>query len=282
MAARIYTPELLAEAVAASDSIMDVIRWFGKKQTGSLHNHLSRLIKVQELDTSHFTYRKNNDNRSYSKRKTADDILVLIADPLAPRVPNKYLTRALLERGVPYECDECGTSEWRGKPIILDVDHIDGNPLDCRLENVHFLCPNCHRQTPTYGSKKASPVSPEQKICECGRKKQAKSKICSVCYAERKAQQGVKAQCQQCPATTSSTNGKLCADCYHKSTKRILRPDRERIVWPSMEELLELVQSSNYVQAGKTLGVTDSAVRKRLKAHGYDTKTFVKLQLKEI
>jgi 5-methylcytosine-specific restriction endonuclease McrA len=52
---------------------------------------------------------------------------------------------------LPYECQECGnTGEHLGKPLSLHLDHINGKNKDHRLENLRFLCPNCHSQTDTY------------------------------------------------------------------------------------------------------------------------------------
>ena len=60
--------------------------------------------------------------------------------------------------GVPYLCEACGLGKvWQGLELVLEVDHVDGNPLDCRLENIRFLCPNCHQQTPTYGRRQRAP-----------------------------------------------------------------------------------------------------------------------------
>jgi len=49
-----------------------------------------------------------------------------------------------------YCCSKCGIDSWQGETIILDLDHINGNNRDNRLENLRYLCPNCHSQTDTY------------------------------------------------------------------------------------------------------------------------------------
>lgn len=67
-------------------------------------------------------------------------------------VPNLRLRGYLLQT-VGYKCKCCGISEWQGKPITLEVEHIDGNSENCAVANICFLCPNCHSQTPTYRAK---------------------------------------------------------------------------------------------------------------------------------
>lgn len=53
------------------------------------------------------------------------------------------------------ECAECELTDWLGKPIILDLDHIDGNPTNNMPDNLRLLCPNCHRQTKTWGNQQS-------------------------------------------------------------------------------------------------------------------------------
>ena len=38
----------------------------------------------------------------------------------------------------------------------MQIDHIDGNNKNDKLENYRYLCPNCHTQTETWGVKNAS------------------------------------------------------------------------------------------------------------------------------
>jgi 5-methylcytosine-specific restriction endonuclease McrA len=55
------------------------------------------------------------------------------------------------ENLLPYSCVKCGNSgTWFGEPIVLELDHVNGKNRDHRLENLRFVCPNCHTQTPTF------------------------------------------------------------------------------------------------------------------------------------
>ena len=61
--------------------------------------------------------------------------------------------RLIRDNLIPYECAKCGIDSWRGMPLALDVDHIDGDKENNHLDNLRFLCPNCHSQTETYCGK---------------------------------------------------------------------------------------------------------------------------------
>ena len=50
-------------------------------------------------------------------------------------------------------CSMCGIKEWNGTKLNMELDHIDGNRTNHRIENLRMLCPNCHAQTETYRSK---------------------------------------------------------------------------------------------------------------------------------
>ena len=65
----------------------------------------------------------------------------------------KYLRRAILEAKQNSMCLICGISDWMGKPIVLHLDHVNGDNSDNREENNRLICPNCHSQTETYAGK---------------------------------------------------------------------------------------------------------------------------------
>ena len=65
-----------------------------------------------------------------------------------------HLKRRLLRAGVLANyCEGCGITDWRGRPIAIQIDHVNGEARDNRLENLRMLCPNCHSQTETWGAR---------------------------------------------------------------------------------------------------------------------------------
>ena len=89
------------------------------------------------------------------RRLGAAEVLV-VKPPGSRRIQPYLLRRALVEVGVPYQCAECGVGGmWQGKSLILHVDHVNGDCLDSRVENLRFLCPNCHTQTATWAGRNA-------------------------------------------------------------------------------------------------------------------------------
>ncbi len=54
-----------------------------------------------------------------------------------------------------YKCEICTNTEWRGEPIPLILDHINGNPEDHIVINLRLVCGNCDMQLPTYKGRNA-------------------------------------------------------------------------------------------------------------------------------
>lgn len=65
-----------------------------------------------------------------------------------------HLKQRLLKEGLKENrCERCGIAQWRGKRLSMQLHHVNGDGMDNRLENIEFLCANCHSLTDTYGGR---------------------------------------------------------------------------------------------------------------------------------
>lgn len=142
----------LARAVAESYSLAGVLRALGCPSGGAGRARVQRSIAVHGISTAHFVGQGHRRGQPSPTRKTAAEILRRL-EPGSPRTKTAMLRRALDESGVRQACGECGTGNtWQGKLLVLEIDHINGDRLDNRLENLRFLCPSCHSQTRSFSN----------------------------------------------------------------------------------------------------------------------------------
>ena len=207
----------LRNLVESHTSYTGIMKTLGLATSGDSLKVLKNRIIRENIDTSHFFINKG--------RKEEIPLLDLLVN--GRDTSSKDLKKKLIKGGYLKEiCSECGIGNiWNNKPITLHLDHINGDHSDNRLENLRIICPNCHSQTKTFGTRRLKKDS----SCKfCGRKIDKKSIRCRSCAA--------------------------------KQTQKRKVENR-----PSKEELKKLLITHSYVGIGKLYGVSDNTIRKWMK-----------------
>lgn len=139
------------EIVKSSKSYSEILVRCGLPSRGANRKTIIRRIKTLSIDCGHLKSNlgKTFIHRRWSLEEANREVFVNGSNTKPTTIKTIILRFGLLD----YKC-ECGICDnWREKPISLQLEHKNGNHSDNRIENLTFLCPNCHSQTETYAGK---------------------------------------------------------------------------------------------------------------------------------
>lgn len=226
-----YTNEEFINAVKHSYSISQVLKKLNLSPTGSNYKGFKLRAKKLNVDISHFTGQSHlkGKRHNWAKKIPLEEILVKNSSYQSREcLKNRLIKEGMLE----YKCYECGLTNWRNKPISLQLEHKNGNNTDNRRENLTLLCPNCHSQTITFAGK--------------NNKREKNKYHCNKCNKE---------------ISQGSKSG-LCVKCVKATIENKLRKVKNR---PDKDSLVKEIKETSYAAVGRKYGVSDNAVRKWLK-----------------
>lgn len=149
-----YTREEFTRAWLTSKTIGEVARKLGRNNSGGGYVVLKTAAQELNLTADHMIEYGLITGPGYNRYRCIPLSEILVEN-------SSYTNIARLKIRLPREgfleakCYEegCGLTEWKGKPISLQLDHINGDKFDHRIENLRLPCPNCHSQTDTFAGR---------------------------------------------------------------------------------------------------------------------------------
>ena len=138
--------------VQSASSRTQLLRDFGLCTHGGNTKTLQTRIEELGCPTSHFVFKRAGSQVILTLEQVFCENSKCEQQNLKRRIINNHL--------IPYQC-RCGNNGvWEGVKLVLQLEHINGVRNDNRIENLEFLCPNCHSQTPTFAGRRHKKIRP--------------------------------------------------------------------------------------------------------------------------
>jgi len=228
-----YTERQARKAVAESFTYTQVLRRLGLCPAGGNAALLKKWLARWDISTEHFDPR--HDRRSGARAPKALSEILVEGSTYARSNLKARLYDSGLKRPI---CELCGQGElWRGKPLGLILDHVNGVRDDNRLENLRIVCPNCAATFDTH----------------CGRKNRLEpvERACLLCGATFRAKYPRQRYCSG-----------ACGTRAPRPSRGVPKPQLRRVERPPYDQLLREIAASSWSAVGRRYGVSDNAVRK--------------------
>lgn len=237
-----WTIEQFRSAVEKSTTIAETLRRLGLSSGAGNYRVFHRTVKENNLNTSHFlglAWVRDKKRKALTHRLLKD---ILVKD--SPyRGGNQRVKARLIKKGlIEDRCSICGQEPWwNNGPLVLQLDHINGDPFDFRIDNLRVICPHCHSQTDNFRGRRsrglASATATHTLLA-----KSVRAVTCLGCGKQ---------------ISPSAMRCRTCAGLFNRKLK---------IDWPPLSEIEKMLSSSNYSAVGRRLGVSDNAVRKHIQS----------------
>lgn len=145
---RFWDKEALQKATEGAVTRSEILERLGKRASGSVYKTLSNMAMLHGIELP-----VNTGPGRQGKFKRSTPAEIFTEDSKAGR--NVLLKHMLNTFNIEYKCVKCeNNGYWLGEEITLEIDHVNGNHRDNRIENLRLLCPNCHSQTETFNRHK--------------------------------------------------------------------------------------------------------------------------------
>lgn len=285
-----HFPDLVRKAIENSVSYTDALLALNlHPSNNSARQHMKRFIADNGLTPLNY----NN----YRRGQTVQERVILSREDVLKRfVKSETYVGTQLRKWViahdliPYICSvsNCLLSQsdkviWNGKSIILDLDHINGDNKDNRLENLRFLCPNCHSQTETFKGRNLRQVArnaipSDKEVRKENFENLPDKEMLKVEVSLTSARQVA----NKYEVTEYALKKKMNGETYHdpsiamnargEGLRRRVKANQS-LSYPPIEDMLARVASEGYESLARELGVSGNAIRKYLKSRlGYAPK----------